>query len=151
MIIRDWRRLNESGYTLIEMLLVLVLLSSVLLIAFPVFGGAAEAKSLEYFFEQLELDLYESQMSAMSEGITVRVVFSPENGTYRIRHGVRTVKTRYFPSGLSVASGTLDYNELLFMPGGTVSKSGSLIFNHRKDSYLLMFQFVRGRFYIEKL
>ncbi|WP_078597100.1 competence type IV pilus minor pilin ComGD [Evansella clarkii] len=151
MITWNMRNLNEAGYTLIEMLLVLMLLGTVLLIAFPVFGKSTEAKSLEYFFEQLEMDLYESQMTAMSEGITVHVIFSPENGTYRIRHGVRTVKTRYFPGGLSVAAGTLDYNELRYMPGGTVSKSGSLIFNHRKDSYLLMFQFVRGRFYIEKL
>ncbi|MDG5788724.1 competence type IV pilus minor pilin ComGD [Evansella sp. AB-P1] len=141
---------QEQGYTLFEILLVLILLSSILLLSIPSFTTSIRVNDINYFFEQLEKDLYEGQMRAMTDGIIVRFVFSPTNNNYIIRHGVNAVETRDFPKGLTVVKGTLDYNGIRFLPTGTTSNSGSLLFYYGADRYDLVFQFVRGRFYIAK-
>ncbi|MDQ0256286.1 competence protein ComGD [Evansella vedderi] len=141
---------KNNGYTLIEMLLVLLLISSILLIVIPNFTKSVHSKNVDYFFEQLEKDLYESQMTAMTDGVIIRFVFSPTLNNYTIRHGVTIVETRTFPEGLTVKIGTLGYNDLRFLPTGTISSPGSLVFNYKNDRYVLVFQFVRGRFYIDK-
>lgn len=141
---------SQKGYTLIELLVVLLIISSILLITLPNFSKSIHSKNVDYFFEQLEKDLYESQMTAMAEGVNVRYVFSPTNHYYSIRYGLTDVATRTFPEGLKVSKGTLDYNNLRFLPTGTISSPGTLHFLYKNDRYNLVFQFVRGRFYIER-
>ncbi|MCD8508730.1 MAG: prepilin-type N-terminal cleavage/methylation domain-containing protein [Bacillus sp. (in: Bacteria)] len=141
---------TQKGYTLIETLLVLLLITSLLLISIPNFEQSIHNKNIDYFFEQLEKDLYESQMKAMSEGIIVRVIFSSTHNNYTVREGTVTTKTRHFPKGLTVGRGSLELTNLRYLPNGNISFAGSIIFRYKEDTYMLVFQLVRGRFYIEK-
>ena len=145
------RILNDAGYTISEMLTVLLLLSSILLITLPAFNQSLTIKDADYFFEQLERDLYEAQMTAISNGQMVGFLFYADADYYSIRSGINTLKIRHFPEGLTVQGGSLGYNDVLFLPAGTMSKSGTLYFYYGKDKYILVFQLIRGRFYIEKL
>lgn len=140
----------EKGFTLIETLLVLLLITSLLLISIPNFQRSIHNKNLDYFFEQLEKDLYESQMTAMTEGIIVRVIFSSATNTYTIREEDVITKTRSLPKGLTVGRGTLELTNLRYLPNGNISYAGTIIFRYKNDRHILVFQLVRGRFYIEK-
>ncbi|SDY55204.1 competence protein ComGD [Evansella caseinilytica] len=141
---------NQSGYTLLEMIGVVFLLSAALLVCFPMFQQVNEAKHVQYFFKQLELDLYEGQMTAILDGTTVALEFSNDGEHYTVKNLQTSVKKRPFPKGMTVVKGTLDLNGLRFLPAGTISGSGTLKFYHKQDVYSLVLQFVRGRFYVEK-
>lgn len=142
---------KESAYSLIEMLLVLAILSSLLLITIPMFQHSIHRNDIHQFFEQLEKDLYTSQMTAIHEGIIVRFVFSITDESYYIRHGTTTVIQRPFPKGMRVTRGTLELNNIRFLPTGTVSYAGTIVFYYGNEQYVLVLQLARGRFYIEKL
>ncbi|ADU29941.1 competence type IV pilus minor pilin ComGD [Evansella cellulosilytica] len=146
---KEWTDCS-GGYTLIEILIVLLLITSFLLVSIPHFSNSVRSKDVDYFFELLEKDLYESQLHAMIHGEIVRFIFSPEEEAYFIRSNMTMKVKRPFPKGLSVRRGSLDYTSLRFLPTGTISFSGTILFYYKDDTYMLVFQFVRGRFYIEK-
>ena len=138
---------KQFGFTLMEMLIVLILFSSLLLIAIPMFNHSIQLNEIEQFFERLEKDLYESQMTAMTNEIVVRFVFSNSRRSYIIRHDLTIVKEQAFPKGLQVRKGTLELNNLRFLPSGTISHPGTIVFLYKDEQYVLVFQLGRGRFY----
>ncbi|MFA9559402.1 competence type IV pilus minor pilin ComGD [Evansella sp. AB-rgal1] len=142
--------MKDHGYTLLEILVVLFLLSIILLISIPNFTRSINNNDVNYFFEQLEKDLYSTQMKAISESLTLRFLFSNDTSKYTIVQGITPLEERQFPKGMIVEKGTLGLNDLRFLPVGTLSNSGSIFFYYKEDRYELIFQFVRGRFYIEK-
>nr|WP_264184024.1 hypothetical protein [Bacillus shivajii] len=127
------------------------MLSVLISITVPSFFNMNKMLEGHYFFKQLERDLNEAQMRAISEGSSIRVIFSHTQNQYSVRRGVETIKTRTLPKGMTVNPGSLPLNGIQYRTDGTLMRTGTLNFVYRGDFYELKFHFIRGRFTIEKL
>ncbi|MBU9724194.1 MULTISPECIES: competence type IV pilus minor pilin ComGD [Bacillaceae] len=144
------KRFNQMGYTLLETIIVMSLLSTILLITFPLLTRDTVNNQPAFFFEQLEKDLYEAQMLSMTDGLQIRVFFNQAAGEYTIRDGTNIIEKRIMPKGMNVFSGTLDFRNIRFIPNGRIWASGTINFIYKGRSYMLVFQFLRGRFYVQE-
>ncbi|WP_257009985.1 competence type IV pilus minor pilin ComGD [Evansella halocellulosilytica] len=142
--------LNSKGYSMFEMLLVLLILSVLASLIIPNLMSVNQSLEANHFFKQLETDLYEAQMRAMTNGYPIRVIFSQSNKQYTVRRGVVTIKVRKIPDNMNVRGGTLRLDDVQYRTDGTLSRTGTIHFTHRDDTYELRFHFIRGRFTIAK-
>lgn len=145
------RKLSCNGFTLLEVLIVLMLLSVVMMISVPVYRSGSDAIELNYFLKELEQDLYYYQMLATTNGRGIRFIFSAERPAYTVLEGVRVLEEREGPEGLRFEVRTLGLSELRFLPGGGVQRSGSIGIVYQESHYRLTFHLIRGRFYFEKM
>lgn len=141
----------KTGFTFIEMLIVLTILSLLLLISLPTFQDAIHDTEFEYFLKELEQDLHYYQMYAMTNGVSIRFSFATDGSSYRVLDGLVVVVEKEAPDGVNFLPRSLLLNELRFLPNGNVYKAGIIEIQFNGDKYHLVFQLVRGRFYFEKL
>ncbi|GEL06927.1 competence type IV pilus minor pilin ComGD [Salisediminibacterium halotolerans] len=142
---------NSRGVSLIEMMIVMLILSSLLLITVPVVSASAEEREFNQFVEQLEKDMYYYKMLARTEGRTVQMRFSGPKQTYGFYYGIQLIERHTIPSNVHFRSGTIAMNDIYFYPTGTVRSSGTIFIERDDKRYRLTFQFRRGRFYVERL
>ncbi|MBB5173106.1 competence type IV pilus minor pilin ComGD [Texcoconibacillus texcoconensis] len=141
---------NNLGYTFLEMLVVLSLLSAMVLVTNVTFHQAAYKKETEHFFEQLETDIRYAQMRAMIGGFRTDILFEPDQNSYRIRQRTTVIKRAELPDHLQMVRGTF-YNEpMSFLANGGVARIGRLVFADEEHEYTLTVLLGKGRFYIEK-
>lgn len=141
--------LDEAGYTLIEMLIVLLILSSVTAITVVSFQSLHEASEVDDFFEQLEKDLYTGQQYALTHREQVDVLFNRQGYTIKERSG-RVLADRSFPTDTYVTPGPNFDLAFHYKSNGHINKFGKLFFTVGKERYKLTFQIGKGRFAIEK-
>lgn len=142
---------NEKGYTLFEMMIVLLIISTVSFISLGSVKSVSEAQKRNHFFEQLYVDLYYAQTLAITHQKPITVIFDNKDKKYMVRQGIVTFVTRGFDKSYHVIPSTLALNEIVFLHNGNVRKSGTIIFEVNKQSYKLTLLLGRGRFYIEKI
>ncbi|PYZ94322.1 hypothetical protein CR194_01970 [Salipaludibacillus keqinensis] len=142
---------TSEGFSLIELVIVLFLISIILLIAIPSVNHQMTKMETAYFLKELEHDLYYYQMYAMSNGRSVRFVFSATSPRYTVVEGVRTIHHKEGPDGIRFSRSTLSLNELRFLGTGGVQKAGKIEIYTKDENYQLIFHLVRGRFYFAEL
>ncbi|PYZ98608.1 hypothetical protein CR205_08510 [Alteribacter lacisalsi] len=141
---------DEKGYTLIEMLIVLSLLSVLLLIAIPKLIPPEVLES-EQFLTTLKSDLYNSQIRALATQTPVQIIFDNINHKYIIRQDLTVIAENHFPAHLRFEARSLGTHDLRFMSNGNIQRSGSFVFSYeRGGGYRVVFPFIRGRFYVEE-
>lgn len=140
---------NESGYTLFELIIVISILGIILLIAIPSYHSISQANEIEQFFEQLQEDLYYTQMTAISRGKPIMLLFVTSS-QYQIRISNQAILKREFPSDISVEKGTLE-TKIEFNSNGNIRKPGTIFIKTPKGKYKLTFQLGKGRFEVAKL
>lgn len=124
---------NRAGFTLIEIVLVLVLIGILLSIVMPNIGYF---KTLHEKLEMREFrrDILWARNKAIIESRDYIVHFYHGENYYRIRAGaVISVKKKCFNSGIRLYKGN-NLQKLTFKPDGTVSNAGSIRFFDRKDN-----------------
>ncbi|RBW70578.1 competence type IV pilus minor pilin ComGD [Bacillus taeanensis] len=142
---------HNKGYTLIEMMIVLLILSSVTAIVVSSFQTAYSAKQTSHFLEQLQDDLYYTQAVAISRGETTSLTIYPENHEYVVYgKNKKLLIRRTFPSHIVFKGGTLGY-KVVYLANGNVQKPGTLFINTNFASYKVVVQLGKGRFYVAKL
>jgi len=149
MKLRD--EFSAKGFSLIEMLIVLLILSVVLLLTVPPLQHQTKSMEMDYFLKELEQDLYFYQMTAITNGRTVRFIFSTESSSYRVLEGITVIHEREGPSGLTYIPRSLKLNELRFLPNGQIFKAGKIEISFGDKRYNLVFHLIRGRFYFDEL
>jgi len=82
--------LLESGFTLIELVIVMVILSISALVVIPMIGSASSSQ-LSSASDILASDLEYARSMAISRGYTYSVVFDTANNSYEIRDATNTV------------------------------------------------------------
>ncbi|MDF0727789.1 competence type IV pilus minor pilin ComGD [Cytobacillus sp. S13-E01] len=143
---------NQKGFTLIEVLLVLLIISTLTSLTLIQFKPIFDSKKIEYFFETFENDLLFAQTYAMSHNETVYVYFTVNEHQYRVLAGStrRQILSREFSKDIK-----LEYSNLIpgvvYLANGNLSKSGSLVFKYKKDVYQVTFLLGKGRFYVKKV
>lgn len=140
---------NESGYTLFELIIVISILSIILLIAIPSYHSVWQTNEIEHFLEQFQEDIYYTQMTAISRGKPIMLIFGTSS-QYQILISNKAILKREYPSHISVEKGTLE-TKIEFNSNGNIRKPGTIFINTEKGKYKLTFQLGKGRFEIAKM
>ncbi|MGP4065095.1 competence type IV pilus minor pilin ComGD [Oceanobacillus sp. M65] len=138
--------MREDGFTLIEMLMVLGIISTLVLLAFPLQFNVLKEQEEKQFLKTLASDVsYIQQRSTLTSGMN-RITFN-EN-SYRITVDGRPSMNRAYPEGLTIDTRT-DRN-ITFNYNGNIKNPRTLYLVSSLNSYRMVFPFGKGRFYLEK-
>lgn len=145
---------GQSGFTLLEMLLVVAILAIVLTLTLPLFGSTEQVLAHEHFFQQLEDDLFLAQQKALSEKTVVEVVWNINGKNYLVRYRYgKIIAQRSFPTGLSVNT-NFDRHRFHYNRYGHISQGGRLFFvstmGERMEMREYIFQLGSGRYRVER-
>jgi competence protein ComGD len=144
---------RKNGFTLIEMLLVLMIVSALTVIVIPHIDGLSEAKEETYMIEQFTDDLLYAQQYAITHKTAVAVVFYHGQAQYRITEGYtlgRILIQRTLPNKWKIELATLQ-SPLTFLANGNVNKSGTIFIKNGTTTYKVVFLLGKGRFYVQKM
>jgi competence protein ComGD len=140
---------GQKGYTLIEMMIVLLI--SMILLFFATFSISPLHKSLikSSFISQMKADLYYLQSYAINKKERVILQFYPFGGKYSGRvMGGEGLLVRNLPEGVSQIPNSL--KSITFYPNGNTSSFGSIYYTAGDDVIKLSFQIGQGRFNVEE-
>jgi competence protein ComGD len=143
---------NQSGFTLIEILLVLTIFMVMSSYSFLQIKPVYEAKKLQSFFQTLENDLLYAQNYAMSHSETVYVYFIDQEFHYKVLVGAsrREVLRRNYSTNITIPNNNLT-SGVNYLSNGNLSKSGTILFDYKGAVYKVTFLLGKGRFYVTKL
>ncbi|AKS38897.1 competence protein comGD [Anoxybacillus gonensis] len=145
--------MNERGFTLIEMLIVLFVVTSIMSFTVPPLQHVLAERQLQYFLEQFQNDMLYAQQYAISRKKTVAIIFSFDTCRYQVKEGGTFGKelfARSFPSPFQFQMATLS-PPLYYYPNGNVNKAGTLLVAYGSKKYKIVFQLGKGRLYAQKL
>jgi prepilin-type N-terminal cleavage/methylation domain-containing protein len=119
---------SEKGFTLLEMLLVLVIFSSILTIALPGIRRIEAYWQLQSVTQRIVADLRESQAFAMAHSDYHEIRFAIFDPLYAVYEGVTRVRSVEYPKGIFYPYGYLQlpYNHVRFDGAGHVTTSGTI-------------------------
>ncbi|WP_353048283.1 competence type IV pilus minor pilin ComGD [Planococcus sp. ISL-110] len=136
---------KEQGFTLLEMLLVLVVLMAIVSVSIPGYQAFAVKKEEQRFFDVLQQDIYFAQSQSYSLGKTAKVVFRETKGTYEIFTDLQSVvSSRKLPDSVALKK-TSNLNEIYFNSNGSVVQSGTFRFATSSGEKTLVVHLGRGR------
>lgn len=143
---------NEKGFTLIESLLVLSILTIITGIAFLQLKPLHDSRKIDFFFEQLQDDLLYCQQYAISHSEQVKVVFNEVESKYHIRGGSRNyiILDRQYDPSVQIDYSTLG-TTLYFNSNGNIQKAGTIRVKYKDTTYKITFLLGKGRFYVSKV
>ncbi len=116
----------ENGFTLIELVTVIVLLSVLSVVALPRLGGLSVFEEKAFFDEVTNAVRY-AQKRARSTGCNVQVSLTATS--YRLRQGSSCTSATYNRNVLHPLDRTTSYSNLSFPDGLTISPASTLIFS----------------------
>lgn len=143
---------KEDGFTMLELLLVLMIIAVMAMIIFPFTEKRLAEESEKEAIEQFMAAVYEAQLYAITNGVSVVVTFKNEGQEYRIEENTAApvvIMSRKFPEGMhkikgTGAGGSLGY--LVFIPSGIMSPTGWISFQTKTIGKVkITFQFELGR------
>lgn len=148
------RPLDSKGYSLLESMLVLSLVSIILSVTILNLSVTNKNKIAEQFSEQLSNDLLFAQQYAISTKTSVHITFIPKNNYYRIRQGtiqINEMVYREYHRDVRVDTRTMG-ERLTYNGNGSINKAGAIgIYVDEMETYRYVFTLGKGRFYVEKL
>lgn len=124
---------KNSGYTLIELLIVIALFSTILSIAIPNLGFFKNLMEKQEIVE-LKKDLLFSRNSAIVENKYYIVYFNHKENSYTIKTSETSpaIKSKTLGQGLKLDKNNLVGN-FTFTPSGATGNSNTLYINTRKN------------------
>ncbi len=142
--------LEEEGYSLFELMIVITIIGCMLLIILPSFTPISQSNEVDHFLKQLEEDLYLTQTMALSRGAPMYLDITYSRHYYRIYMGSSRILQRNYSDNMLVEGGTTE-TTIHFNPNGNIRNPGTLYISTNKGRYKLTFQLGKGRFDVTKL
>ena len=141
---------NEQGYTLLEMVMVLFIVMSLTAIVTKLSVKVAEAKEVERFFMQMQLDLHYLQTYSMHHKDYIFIKFEPHLQRYSIKKDFfTTVYTRPFPKGVELLTEGTNVYTVRFNFIGNMMTPGTLYFHTPHGLKKVVITLGRGRMRVE--
>jgi|SRR5690625_1524632 len=138
---------QRNGFTLIEMLFALTIISVLTLLVVPNLYKLAQKQQTNKFFDVLEADVFYVQNQAIGTSVNSRIVFSSDHYSILNNQNSEEIK-RYYPKHLS---NRIKINHRIWFSNlGTIINPTTLIFEDQDTSYWVIFPLGKGRFYIEE-
>ncbi|WP_167578579.1 competence type IV pilus minor pilin ComGD [Jeotgalibacillus proteolyticus] len=143
--------LNTKGFTLIELMVVLLMVSIILSISTAFVFRTYELEEEIRFKNQIVKDLYNAQLVAITGKEPVRLHFYPRSGNYYIftgsGSGEKLLVKRDFPQTVEMLeSSTL--TSFWFLPSGSTNTFGVMRFKIKNASFAIHYYLGKGRFYV---
>ncbi|GIN85494.1 competence protein ComGD [Heyndrickxia sporothermodurans] len=140
---------NNNGFTLVEMLVVLLIFSLLLLFGGYSVNALRGTLERDVFFNQLEADLYYVQNYAINRHESVFVQFYPFYDRYTVTsiNTKEVLLNRQLPSTIDMMEGS--FTSYIITPDGNTNKFGTIKFKRNQTEIRLIFNIGRGRFRIE--
>ena len=142
---------NEAGFTLIEMLIVLSIVSLILSIMFIDYSSRSDEQSFDTWYQQFELDLLYSQKYTMVTRQVLRLSINRDSNSYSLRNDGSSpaLITRKIPEDWDVRV-TSVRNPISFTRYGQIVGPGKISVRTRNASYSITFPFGKSRSYYVK-
>ena len=142
---------NEAGFTLIEMLIVLSIVSLILSIMFIDYSSRSDEQSFDTWYQQFELDLLYSQKYTMVTRQVLRLSINRDSNSYSLRNDGSSpaLITRKIPEDWDVRVTTVR-NPISFTRYGQIVGPGKISVRTRNASYSITFPFGKSRSYYVK-
>ncbi|MBY7143382.1 prepilin-type N-terminal cleavage/methylation domain-containing protein [Virgibacillus sp. NKC19-3] len=137
---------SQRGFTFVELLLVLSILSILLLLHVPLNISGLQKHQSEQFLETFQYDVLFIQHLATTTTDDKRVYIKFHNESYEMIHGRKTMKTRYYPDGWEVDPRVM--KEISFKSTGTIRQPGRIKMTSKHSTYFVVFPLGKGRGYI---
>ncbi len=141
---------SQLGFSLIEMMIVLVIIATIRAVAYPSYGSFQRNRETEYFIRTFQKDIVHMQQKAVNENRIYNLSIDNENHIYEIRgNGSKKPEKKIFPKHIWFES----YSMLLavqFNQNGNISRAGTIYIHSANTSYKMVFQLGKGKFYVEK-
>jgi competence protein ComGD len=143
---------SEKGFTLIEMLLVLLIVSMLSGIAYVNLIPLYEKKKIEQFFEQLNEDILFMQELAISTNKRTNLQWFPQSHRYIIQQTYEEgpVLVRYYDRGIQADLHTFP-NIMTYTGSGNINRGGTIYVYYKQKAYKIVFQLGKGRFYYNEM
>ncbi|MCA1054809.1 prepilin-type N-terminal cleavage/methylation domain-containing protein [Rossellomorea aquimaris] len=141
---------HQGGYTFIEMLLVLLIVT--VLLSFTAFSTAPLKAHTEknHFISQLQSDLYLIQSQSFFSQSSTTLLFYPYANKYVAKdYFGNTLVSRTLPHGIHISENN-NLDEIIFNPSGNTNRFGSVYFSNGDTTIKLSFQIGQGRFYVQE-
>ncbi|HLS08042.1 competence type IV pilus minor pilin ComGD [Lentibacillus sp.] len=138
---------HTNGFTLIEVLFVLGVLSVLVFLSAPLQVSVLDKKTEESFLETLEMDLLYMQSLSYNSRTHYRLTF-PDQGRYVIKKNQATILERKVPEGWKIDARTLP--TVSFNKNGTIRAPGTLAIKTLSEQYNLICPLGKGRCYFEQ-
>lgn len=149
------KKMNDNGYTLVEIVMVIALLSLLSTIILPNFKNTLANYKLEVAARKLAQNIRLVQQKAISEGVSYKIVFDLHNmNNYQMLCGQRG-KLIELPSG--VLFGWTTYAEhkvdktLAFNPSGAPNRGGTIELKSGNKTLYVIVSIATGRVRIGKV
>lgn len=142
--------LDNKGFSLIELLLVLVIIFSISASALFMNNRYIEKHAFDMFYNQLILDARHLQLTAMKEGKNITMIFHSGGTRYVGRRSFfESLFERTLPPGYSLSARS-NLKELSFHPNGTIEKFGTLTFDTPTGTKTVYVYIGKGRMTLEQ-
>ncbi|MBO0995254.1 competence type IV pilus minor pilin ComGD [Bacillus sp. SD088] len=141
---------SSKGFTLLEMLIVLSVVSIILLFSIFTYQSFSDMLEKKTFITQLEADLYYAHAYALSRRDKVQIQFSSIKKEYKVIdvQSGEIVLERRIPSTIYIQKSNV--NSFVINSEGNVSNFGTIIFQQHQHTIKLTFYIGKGRFRIEE-
>lgn len=139
-----YRMKNSKGFTLLELLFVLTIVSIVsLLILAPMFNTVTKQQS-KHLLQTLESDVFLIQNHSLHSASNNRILMNKHH--YIVRYEDKNI-LRTYPNDLQLTSIS---SRIRFSTNGTILEPQTYLFKDSYEKYKIIFPFGKGRFYIEE-
>jgi prepilin-type N-terminal cleavage/methylation domain-containing protein len=118
---------DEEGFTLPEVLIVIVLMGIVFAIASSTWFGIVESRAVDSATNQLVADLRLAHTSATNRLANWQVVLTSGSSSYQIGPSGGTLRTRTLPDGTEVFRASGGTITIVLKPDGSAAPTGSPI------------------------
>jgi len=140
------RSKNSSGYTLLEILIVLTLLAGVSFFLILKIPNYIQERNIEISATRLIEDLKETQQAAIAAGSWYMIKFYPSTGEYKIFKEAEHIRTVKLHKGVNFGNHPSDVK---ISPSGAPSPGITVILEHGKYERHIIMAPVMGRIRME--
>ncbi|MCX5868076.1 MAG: prepilin-type N-terminal cleavage/methylation domain-containing protein [Proteobacteria bacterium] len=139
---------NESGFSLIEMMVVMAIIGLMAAIAVPSFNALMQKGRLKAAGREITMELILARAHSISTGLSQTITFDPANGTWTIPgkgtgsfaskgyHGIAFEDSSGDPIQFKTSAGA-DVDSITFKPDGTLENNLSSLTNSVGKIYLV--------------
>lgn len=143
---------KNNGFTLIEVIFVLGVLTVLLLLSAPIKVSILDNKEEQQFLTTLENDLLYMQSISFRSTDHIWMKIQPDSYTiFSSVYNSKTLLRRNIPTNWTIDLRTIQGGVISFNRYGTIREPGTIHLSTNKSTYRIVFPFGKGRCYIEKI
>jgi len=136
---------HKNGFTLLEVLIVLIIWSTLILLIVPTNFKQIEKQQEQSFFETLAFDILYTQTLSTTTKDYIQINLYEDHYTIWRGYG-EIILTRDIPSGWVIKPNL--FLNISFDHRGRIRKAGSFIIQTKNREYAVVFPFGKGRHHV---